>query len=74
MPRRKRAKPPKNSGISEHHKKKRMIETTMTDVARCWCQGYGIGCGKVIGARARRKHAQKEKERVLIGERMLSGL
>ncbi|KIM20874.1 hypothetical protein M408DRAFT_30008 [Serendipita vermifera MAFF 305830] len=65
MPRRKRAKPATNSGISEYHKAKRMAEIAMADVARCWCKGFGEGCGKDLGARARRKYAQKERERRL---------
>jgi hypothetical protein len=66
--------PPKIQEYPNITKKKRMIETTMTDVARYWCQGYGVGCGKMIGARAHRKHAQKKRESALKGENILFGL
>src|SRR5260370_14279105 len=74
MPRSKREKLTKKSGITEYARKNSMVKVATVDVAQCWCRGFSIGCGKVLSASSHSRHARKERERAEKGKRIIRAL
>lgn len=68
MPRPQRGKKAKkNLKTTEYAKTKNLVKVSMQDLAICYCQGEGVGCGRILHASARYKHKRKEEKKALRG-------